>query len=81
MLSTLILLDYVSTANIPTLILGDFNENILSQPNSSIVTIESNHGYTQLVTSSTTSKATLIDHVYYNRPASNIIVEVHDCQV
>ena len=59
-------LDYVSTANMPTIILGDFNENILSQPNSNIVNLMSNHGYTQLVTSPTTSKATLIDHVYYN---------------
>ena len=72
------LLNYVLTANMPTLVLGDFNENILSQPSSSIVSLMSNHGYTQLVTSPTSNKATLIDHVYYNRPDSDTIVEVHD---
>ena len=77
MLSTT-LLPYVSTANVPTIILGDFNEDILSQPNSNIVSLMSNHGYTQLVTSPTTSKATLIDHIYYNGPASSTVVEVHD---
>ena len=76
MLSTL--LAYVSTANLPTVILGDFNEDILSRPNSSIVSLMSNHGYTQLVSTPTTSKATLIDHVYYNRPSDNTIVQVHD---
>ena len=36
------------------------------------------HGCTQLVTRLTTAKATLIDHVYYHRPSSDIIVQVHD---
>lgn len=40
----------------------------------------SNHGYKQLVTHPTTDKGTLIDHdiVYFNRPSSDIIVEIHD---
>ena len=74
----LTVLNYLSTADMPTLILGDFNDNILGQSNSSVVSLMSSHGYTQLVTSPTTSRATLIDHVYYNRPTSNVIVEVHD---
>ena len=45
MLSTLLV--YVSTANMPTLILGDFNEDILSQANLNVVSLMSNHGYTQ----------------------------------
>ena len=72
------LLQYISTTNMPSVILGDFNNDILSQPNSSIVSLMSNYGFTQLVTAPTTAKGTLIDHVYYNRPTSDIIVEVCD---
>ena len=69
------MLVYTSNADLPTLILGDFNED---QPNSSIVRLKSAHGYTQLVTTPTTDKGTLIDHVYYNKPTSDIILQVHD---
>ena len=72
------MLVYVSTVHMPTLILGDFNEDILSQYNSSIVNFMSNYGYTQLVTTPNTAKVTLIDRVYYNGPADSIVVEVHD---
>ena len=72
------LLHYVSTTNMPTVILGDFNHDVLSQPNSSIISLMSNYGFTQLVKAPTTAKGTLIDHVYYNRPTSDIIVEVCD---
>ena len=57
------ILVYASITDIPTVILGDFNEDILSQLNTSIVTLMFNNGITQLVTSPTTAKATLIDHV------------------
>ena len=69
---------YASEADIPTVILGDFNIDILSQLNSNIVRLMSDHGYTQLVTSFTTASGTLIDHVYYNQPNSGIIVQVRD---
>lgn len=71
------ILAFASTVDIPTIVLGDFNEDILSQRNSSIVSLMSTHGYTQLVTSPTTDRGTFIDHVYYNRPSSTI-VQVHD---
>ena len=58
----------------PTITLGDFNEDILSQPNSGIINLMSNHGFTQLVTSPTTANGTLIDREYYNRPTCDIIV-------
>ena len=61
------------------MILGDFNEDILSQPNSRVVSLMSNHGYSQLVTSPTTDQGTLIDHVYYyNGPSSDITVETYN---
>ena len=72
------MLAYASATNIPTIILGDFNENLLSQSNTNVVSLMSNNGYTQLVRSPTTDNGTLIDHVYYNRPSSDIIVQVHD---
>ena len=69
------LLHYVSTTDMPTVILGDLNHDIYSQSNSSIVSLMSNYGFTQLVTAPTTAKGTL---VYYNKPTSDIIVQVHD---
>ena len=54
---------YTSNADVPTVMLGDFNVDILSQPNSNIVKFMSDHGYTQLVTSPTTANGTLLDHV------------------
>lgn len=56
MLSTLLM--YASAKNGPTMMLGDFSEE-----DSSIVSLMSNHGYSQLVTNPTTDQGTLIDHV------------------
>lgn len=69
---------FASNAALPTVILGDFNVDILSQPNSNVVKLMLDHGYTQLVTHPTTSNCTLLDHVYYNQPSSDIIVQVCD---
>ena len=55
------MLDYIATTDLPTLILGDFNDDILSHLNSSIVSLMSNHGFSQLVTSPTTTKVILAD--------------------
>ena len=46
-----------------TIVLGDFNEDILKS-NSSIKTFMQRNGFTQLVNKSTTDGGTLIDHVY-----------------
>ena len=56
-------LNYVSMSNTPTVILGDFNDNVLEQLESPVVSLMSIHGYAQLVNSPTTAKGTLIDHV------------------
>ena len=72
------LLTYVSVSIAPCVILGNFNENLLHQHHSSLHTVMSNHGFTQLVQSPTTAQGTLIDHVYYNNPSSNDIVQIQD---
>lgn len=62
-------LNSVLIANISTIVLGDFNYNILSQLDSQIVSLMSAHGFIQLVNTPTTASGTLIDHVYYNKAA------------
>ena len=65
-------------SNLPTIILGDFNENLYNTHCHILDNIMSNNGYTQLVQSPTTDRGTLIDHVYYNRPSDDVVVQVHD---
>ena len=43
------MLNQIATSNIPTIILGDFNEDLLQNPDSSILSLMSSNGYTQLV--------------------------------
>ncbi len=63
LLSTL--LNHTSMFSLPCIIVGDFNEDILHQTESRIVSFMSTHRYTQLVNTPTTAKGTLIDHIYY----------------
>ncbi len=55
------------------LIMGDFNEDILTS--STIGTLMELHGYSQHVQHPTTEKGTLIDHVYV-KDAENVSVEI-----
>ena len=48
-------LNHVSMSSIPCVILGDFNEDLLHQNDSRIVSFMSSHGYTQLVNLPTTA--------------------------
>ena len=61
------LLKHVSICNLPCIILGDFNEDILHHENSALFNLMSNFSLTQLVQPPTTAQGTLIDHVYYTR--------------
>ena len=74
------LLKHVTLCNTPGIILGDFNEDILNHPNSSIDRFISSYGFTQLVKSPTTPQGTLLDHVYYKNEnaSSNVVIKVQD---
>ena len=72
------ILNQIATSNIPTIVLGYFNEDLVQNPDSRMLSLMSNNGYKQLVQSPTTDRGTLIDHVYYNRPPGSTVLQVHD---
>ncbi len=61
-------------SNIPSIILGDFNVDLLSEHNMQI--LMSSHGYSQLVDTPTTDNGTLLDHS--NQPSNSHEVHVID---
>ena len=71
-------LDRVVVSGIPSIVLGDFNENILGNHECRLVSLMSSCGYTQLVKSPTTPQGTAIDHLYYTCPSDSITVSVQD---
>ena len=63
----------------PTVILGDFNENLLLSTSSSVLLqFMSSIGFTQLVKAQTTDFGSLLDHIYYNQPCTRCVVDVVD---
>ena len=64
--------------DLPTIVLGDFNDDIKDDTHSKVLEFMSSNTYTQLVSHPTTDRGTLIDHIYYNRSCDNAIVEVYD---
>ena len=72
------ILNQISTSDMPSIVLGDFNDDILTERNHSLSSHMSRYGYSQLVHSPTTDSGTLIDHVYYNRPCLHTLVRVID---
>lgn len=72
------LLDHVSIAGIPTLVVGDVNDDNLCDNGSQVERFMLSHGYTQLVKHPTTDRATLVDHAYFSVWTDDVIVEVRD---
>ncbi|KAK7149216.1 hypothetical protein R3I94_008742 [Phoxinus phoxinus] len=63
------LLDYLDIVDEhPVLICGDFNEDHLSAGNKTVLELFQSKGYTQLITTATTKKNTLLDHIYISHP-------------
>ena len=77
MLKHVMNLRHIAENQIATVIMGDFNENIMDKCNSDVHHLMNTNGYNQLVQFPTTDRGTLIDHIYYNRP-STTLVEVYD---
>ena len=71
------LLNYLSQ-ELPTIVMGDFNEDIIDKRDSRILNLMPSNAYTQLVSHPTTDRGTLIDHIYYNRSCDSAVVEVCD---
>ena len=73
------LLQHVSVTGAPTVILGDFNDDVLCGHDSQLQQLMLSFGYEQLVNEPTTDRASLIDHVYFSRnPFKEIQINVCD---
>ncbi|RXN32331.1 replicase helicase endonuclease [Labeo rohita] len=63
------MLDYLDLAhNDLVIICGDFNEDLLHTGKKPILELFQARGYTQLITTATTEKHTLLDHIYISNP-------------
>ena len=64
---------------VPTIISGDFNEDLLSRSTSSrVLQFMSSIGFSQLVQVPTTDSGSLLDHIYYNGIIEDTVVDVID---
>ena len=62
-----------------TVVLGDFNEDLLPTGSSSrLLRLVSSKGFSQLVKVPTTDSCSLLDHIYYNGTAAGTFVDVVD---
>lgn len=63
----------------PTIVLGDFNEDLLSRSSSSrLLQLMSSRGFSQLVQGPTTDSGSMLDHIYYSGSTDNTFVDVVD---
>ena len=78
-----LLADYLCHINhqeLPTILLGDFNENLILESSMSTALLEflSTLKFTQLVNAPTTDSGSLLDHIYWNQSSENCLVDVVD---
>ena len=68
-----------SNATQPVIVLGDFNEDVINNPNSSLLSLMSTGGsFNQMVNSPTTDRGTLIDLVFVKNLPTTVLVNVSD---
>ena len=60
---------------VPTIILGDFNENLLSPSPSPLLQLMSSRRFCQLVQVPTTDSGSLLDHIYCNDAVNNALID------
>ena len=61
-----------------TIILGDFNENLLSPSPSPLLQLMSSRRFYQLVQGPTTDSGSLLDHIYCNGAVNDALIDVVD---
>lgn len=63
---------------VPTIIVGDLNIDYLSQQTSTIdlKCLMTHYGFVQYVEKPTHRKGALLDHLYYNRHSSDVVIDV-----
>ena len=63
----------------PMIVLGDFNEDILLNPNSKLLQFMLSNGFSQVVTSPTTDRSTMIDLVFVKKlPLTVVTIDIND---
>jgi endonuclease/exonuclease/phosphatase family metal-dependent hydrolase len=63
---------------VPTIIVGDFNHDLLSTPTSSRLLQLLSRGFSQLIKVPTTDSGSLLDHIYYNTASQDAHIDVVD---
>ena len=65
--------------NIPTCIVGDFNEDVSITSNTCCFTMFRLQGFQQMISKPTHDSGTIIDHVYVSHTLNTIQTDVTDC--
>ena len=65
--------------NVPTCIVGDFNEDVSITSNTHCCTTLRLQGFQQMISKPTHDSRTIIDHVYVSHPLNTIQTDVTDC--
>ena len=65
--------------NVPTCIVGDFNEDVSITLNTSCCTMFRLQGFQQMISKPTHDSGTIIDHVYVSHTLNTIQTDVTDC--
>ena len=72
------LVQHLSVCDIATIVLGDVNDDTMSNGGSAVERFMLSHGYIQLVRQATTDRSTLIHLIYFNKQCDDVYVQVCD---